>query len=71
MISLRRLPPFSVNESGLSIKADDRAFVLNNWTAGYGAEPTHERPNVACERRFVETQGHSALRSGSTSPIST
>jgi len=34
--------------------ADDRAFVLYDWMAGYGAEPTPERPtDDACERRVV------------------
>jgi hypothetical protein len=34
--------------------ADERAFVFYDWVAGYGAEPTLERPtDDACERRFV------------------
>ena len=34
--------------------ADEQAFVLYDWMAGYGAEPTLERPtDDACERRFV------------------
>jgi hypothetical protein len=38
----------------MSAKADERAFVLYDWMAGYGAEPTLERPtDDARERRFV------------------
>ena len=34
--------------------ADEGAFVFDNRMAGYGAEPTPERPtDGACERRFV------------------
>ena len=34
--------------------ADDRAFVLYDWMAGYGAGPTPERPcDDACERPLL------------------
>jgi len=37
-----------------STKADDGAFVLIDWIAGYRIEPTFERPSDdACERLFV------------------
>jgi hypothetical protein len=38
----------------MSASADDRAFVLYDWMAGYGVEPTFERPSDdAYERRLV------------------
>jgi len=38
----------------MTAMADERAFVLYDWMAAYGAEPTLERPtDDACERRFV------------------
>ena len=37
--------------------AEDRAFVLYDWMAGYGAEPTPERPcDDACERPLLADQ---------------
>jgi len=38
----------------MSAAAEDRAFVLHDWMAGYGVEPTLERPSGdACERLFA------------------
>lgn len=45
--------------------ADDRAFVLYDWMAGYGVKPTLERlSDDACERRLVAEPGptHAAAR---------
>ena len=44
----------------MAAKADERAFVFDNRMAGYGAEPTPERPtDDACERRFVADSANS------------
>jgi hypothetical protein len=38
----------------MTATADEGAFVFDNRMAGYGAEPTRERPSDdACERRFM------------------
>jgi hypothetical protein len=38
----------------MTAMADDRAFVLYDWMAGYGVEPTLECPSdAAFERRLV------------------
>jgi hypothetical protein len=47
----------------MAAKADERAFVFYGWVAGYGPEPTLERPtDDARERRFVAEPCLSSLR---------